>query len=258
MQRTLHHFSGNNFFKQIEKRLKSNCLSLLLISIVLLCSHISTQASLIFSETWNSYSNDSSNFFLNDTATADETWYGARFESGNDLADDLVIRYTDVNIDDNYMRITDDAALLFNISTIGLTDVKLTYDWRTHELDSDDDLKVLYSINDGNGELTSAFADSNNADFVSIFGGHFESVDWRHDHFTNILTANDNGAWHSEEYMLPTNTESVWVAFFMDGSQGAYSKIDNINVTGTQIPEPISIALFGTGILALAAKRRKQ
>ena len=233
----------------------------------ILCTFLGFQAHagiILFEETWNAYGNNENNPFLADPDTADETWFGGRFEAfdNNPLSNDLNVRYVSgTNINGNYFRMEDDGGILFNVSTAGYTNVTLSYNWRTHLAEGTDKLKVGYTANNGDGVLD--YFDLSGAgdrarDFVNEdFGGvHQDAVDWWDDNFTTLLFAKHEGSWLSETHTLPANTASVWVAFFMDDGMDDNAKIDNIVVMGDPIPEPASLVLLLTAGCLLPRKRR--
>ncbi|UCD35806.1 MAG: PEP-CTERM sorting domain-containing protein, partial [Nitrospiraceae bacterium] len=61
--------------------------------------------------------------------------------------------------------------------------------------------------------------------------------------------------WQSTTHALPAGQESVWVAFWLDDGAGDHGMIDNIHVTTTVVPEPISSTLFLVGAATLGYRR---
>lgn len=219
---------------------------------------------ILFEETWNDYANVDSIPFLSDPNTADETWFAGRFEAfdNNPLSSDLIVRYVPgVNINGNYFRMEDEAGILFNISTVGWTNVTLSYNWRTHLTENGDRLKVGYTTNNGDGVLdyfdTSGNGDRDRDFLNEDFGGvHNDAVAWWDDNFTTLLFDTHEPSWKFETHSLPANTPSIWVAFFMDDGKHDRAKIDNIVVMGDPIPEPASLVLMlSAGCLALGKRR---
>ena len=196
---------------------------------------------------------------------ADEIWYGGRFEAYDDgtINQDLAVQqyggypnYTPVG------RVEDEAGLLFNISTIGLTDVKLSFDYRTFHTDRGDKLVAGFFVGDldfgtclGEGK-PGCFRDFLNEDFG---GDHNAAVQWWEDEWVEIVRG--KGSWKSiTDYALPEGEENIWVAFWLDDGEKDFGKIDNIHVYATVIPEPISSVLYllGGGALAALRKRKKR
>ena len=102
---------------------------------------------------------------------ADEFWYGGRFESyeGGTISQDTAVRYGD------YTRFEDEAGILFNISTVDHIGVTLTFDWKTHQVESTDYLVVGYFLGDLNYGPGERYRDFYNEDFG---GNHDAAVDW--------------------------------------------------------------------------------
>ena len=138
--------------------------------------------------------------------------------------------------------------------------VRLCFHWRTHKEESGDKLKVGYTTNDGDDVLDYFDLSGNgdrDRDFVNEdFGGsHDDAVDWWDDNFTTLLFGRHHNSWKSEEFVLPNNLPSIWVAFFMDNGDGDFAKIDNIIVKADPIPEPSTMALLLLGGLFLPRRR---
>jgi hypothetical protein len=86
------------------------------------------------------------------------------------------------------------------------------------------------------------------------------------DAWTNILnntpiTGGSSGFLASPSYLLPTaiNNQSVVELRFNDFDNKGSGKLafDNFELTGTLVPEPATISLFGLGITAIIRRRRK-
>jgi hypothetical protein len=192
---------------------------------------------------------------------AKETWYGGRFEpwGGGTIEQDIVIRRLPTTFPDNvtYARFEDEAGLLLNVSTVGIVDPVLGFDWTTHRLDDClDKLVVGYYV--GDIDFVNDTPDgSPNEDLVHNFwiDGPGAGQQWPPgpDGWVEIMRNRDGGVFHSETFDLPGNEESVWVAFWLDDGEGDYGKLDNIYLT----PEPSTFTLLSLGLLALAARRRR-
>ena len=183
---------------------------------------------------------------------ANETWYGGRFEDfdGGTIDQDVAVRRPRSN---SYARFEDEAGILFNINTTGLVSATLKFDYKTHYLESDDDLVVGYFI----GDLGFDLGANRRRDFYTDdFGGdHDDAVAWWDTSWTEILRTNTT-SWSHLQSALPVGEASVWVAFWLDGSECDYGKVDNIVVCGTPVPEPATMSVLALGGVALLRRRK--
>jgi hypothetical protein len=108
---------------------------------------------------------------------AKEIWYGGRFETPDNgtIDSDLGVQQFGGGSNSTHVgRFADDAGLLFNISTLGLQDVKLNFDYRTFLAESTDRLVAGYFLGNlnlgpcsGAGEA-GCYRDFLNQDFGKI------------------------------------------------------------------------------------------
>lgn len=214
-----------------------------------------TTAEIIFSETFDNYSSGLHPGLPQQGPNgSDEVWYGARFEAHYDGTIEQDIAVNDGAYPYSpYGRVEDEAGLLFKIDP-GYEDITLSFQWRTHNLEATDCLKVTYYVGNDLG-----FSSSNRIqDFVAIQGGHNQAVTWYGNNWTDLLVCSNNpNTWTPESLSLPDSDsgQEIWVAFWMDNGEGDKGKIDNILVTG--IPEPSSILLIGFTVVGLTGIRRR-
>jgi hypothetical protein len=187
---------------------------------------------------------------------ANELWYGGRYEqqSNGNVDQDTAVRNLPAvyPLHKKFARFEDDAGIMFHLDTTSLTDVELSFDWRTHLAESTDmfvagyyvgDIDVVNDTNEGSAQ----------PDLVHDF--NLDGPAWLGGGWVEVLRDRDEAQWNSETFSLPSNESSVWVAFWLDNGEGDYGKVDNIVVRA--IPEPASLSLLVLGALGIAARRRK-
>jgi hypothetical protein len=231
------------------------------------------QSSTVFNEDFEGYSsfpdqNPVLDFVNNGIAQksegAKEIWYGGRFQTsdGGTIDSDLAVQKLGGGTDNTHVgRMADDAGLLFHISTLSLTDVKLSFDYRTFLTESTDKIVVGFYTGSlkfgactGNGEA-GCYRDFLNQDFG---GNQTAATTWWNTQWTQIVS-DQGSSWKSvNNYLLPSNQQDVWVAFWLNNGNGDFGKIDNIKVLASTVPEPVSSALFLTGGMALSAVRMRK
>ena len=215
------------------------------------------QVNAIFCEDFEGYPTTSSTFpGIPQVANgAANTWYGGRFEpwNGGTIHQDVVVRYLPTTFPDqqHYARFEDEAGILLNISTLGLTDVTLQFDWLTHLVGVTDLLRVGYFV--GTIDFVTDTPDgSPYEDLVHRFVT--DGPAWGS--WTELAALHGPSAWATEALNLSSavdNQSSVWIAFWMDDGEGDFGKIDNVLITA--IPEPSTALLVGLGLLGLARRR---
>ncbi len=244
-----------------------------ILSLILSLSVVTAYADTLFNEDFEGYTsfpdqNPVGDFVNSGIAKrsegAKETWYGARFETPDNgtIDSDLDVQRTGGGSNSSHVgRVADDAGMLFHISTIGFNNVELDFNYRTFLAESTDKLVVGYYVGNldfgscsGNGEA-GCYRDFLNQDF----GGNSSAAeDWWSNNWTEIVRHQGN-SWQSvNNYILPSNQQDIWVAFWLDNGNNDFGKIDNIKVTATMVPEPISSLLFVTGGIALTAMRNRK
>jgi hypothetical protein len=239
-----------------------------LISSALLCTVASTaqadhlfcdtQAGPIFCEDFEGYPTGSSTYNgIPETGEgASETWYGGRFEpwDGGTIHQDVVVRYLPGTFPDHhhYARFEDEAGILFNISTTGLSNVVLQFDWRTHLVGVNDRLVVGYFA----GPIDFVNDTSEGSPYPNLVHNFLaDGPSWTTGGWVELDRLTDPTVWDTETYALPGGEADLWVAFWMDDGEQDYGKIDNVLVTA--IPEPSTALLVGLGLVALSARRRR-
>lgn len=195
---------------------------------------------------------------------ADETWYGARFagsgSTASSIADDLFVQkcgdWTGVNCQNSGSlntspvgRFEDDAGILLEISTLGLTDVTLNFDWRTFSTETSDSFRAGYIASDTPISFVS-FAGGGYADLRT---GAFAWSNW-----TELVSGRTSPFVSAPTFGLPGDEAYVYVAFWLDDGEGDHGKVDNVLIQASLIPEPTTALLFGLGLGGLAALRPRR
>jgi hypothetical protein len=197
---------------------------------------------------------------------ADENWFAARFGAPETSYDcDLAVQRSGGSGNNTPVgRFEDQAGLLFSVDTTGLTDVLLSFDWRTFAAPAGDQSVVGYFVGASPfGELPSLPSSSSDR-------RHGRKRCASHDQscsnlptvdpalFTELLRVDVHSDFTHNQFALPSNVGVVWVAFWHDGGENDYTKLDNVRVTANAIPEPSAalLLLLGTAGLALAGRKR--
>ena len=196
------------------------------------------------------------------TFNSDENWYGARFEQpdGGSIAQDVGVQaYGGGGNSTQTGVFEDDAGLMFQVNASMLTDIILKFDWRTFSAGSDDRLRVGYFIGDitaGNSRFTDRAIDLRDDTQGGTNGDFNWGAGW-----IELASFSPSGSFDTEMFNLSAaaGESEVWIAFWMDGGEGDYAKIDNIMVMGSPSPVPVpgAVWLFGSALLALTGMRRK-
>lgn len=243
-------------------------------------------AEIVFNETFNNFDNifnDSHEYYEKEWGVpeqgpngSDEVWYGGRFEQpdGGSIKYDLGIqenggyssyghsdaRYTPVG------RLEDDAGIIFKLDPedgIGYENITLAFDWlvegaMNNPEDPSDSLVVGYYVGDLEADM-GAFDANNERDFYADLG-HQGVKDWWADDWNEIFRNDEQSpnGFRSEILTIAdiidadiSTVDEIWIAFWLDNGNNQYSKIDNIVVEATLIPEPSTALLLGfAGLLA--------
>lgn len=193
----------------------------------------------------------------------DEDWFAARFEQPDNglVRQDVGIQFYGGGGNSSQTGLAeDDAGLMFQIATTGLTDVTLSFDWRTFSVGSHDELVVGYFVGDLAAGHPLGFEDRSIDLRTTDHGGpadgawNFEGGGW-----IELGRFGPNNSFSTESFLLAAagNSAEVWIAFWMDGGEGDYVKFDNVLVTATPVPLPAALWLFAAGLGSLLRLRSK-
>jgi len=137
--------------------------------------------------------------------------------------------------------VEDDAGLYFEISTLGLSDVVLEFDWRTFSAFGGDRLRAGYL------EIDSPTLDPTTGAADFRFGAYAWPA------WTELLEGKGHTFQHVS-YGLPSNTTNLLIAFWLDNGENDFGKFDNVRVTA--VPEPRTALMVGLGLALFSAGRR--
>jgi hypothetical protein len=187
---------------------------------------------------------------------ADENWFAARFGAPEtDFDCDLAVQEHGGSGNNTPVgRFEDQAGLLFSIDTTGLTDVILSFDWRTFAAPAGDQSVVGYFVGETPFELDPSLAGSEHGGRCEVEGCEIPSVD--PGLFTELLRVDVHSDFTHHEFALPSGVGVIWIAFWHDGGENDYTKLDNVRVTA--VPEPAAALLMLAGTAGLAVFGRKR
>ena len=178
---------------------------------------------------------------------ADNDWYAARFEPGHGFVrHDIGMAPRSILNPHRTGWFEDDAGILINISTEDFVDVALDFDWRTRSASHLDRFRAGYFIGDISGFNVHRVRDLTSPE---------DPANW--DNWTHLLSGSPTRDWESASYALPSNVSSLWIGFWMDGSEDDFGLVDDIDITGQTIPEPSGLMLMGMALFGLAKIVRK-
>jgi hypothetical protein len=238
----------------------------------------SAQAVTLFSENFEGYTSfptfdpfwDPVNSGIAKTSEgANEVWYGARFETPDNgsINEDLAIQKFGGGSNMTHTgRVEDDAGMLFKIDTTGLSNVNLSFDWRTFLTTTSDRFVVGYHVGaiagfgtcTGNGEA-GCFADLRTS--LPWYTNQNDLNPTTTGNWTQLLRASQNNSWTNQSYTLgndANNQSEVWIAFWMDNGEGDYAKFDNVSVSAVPEADSYAMLLAGLGLVGYTVSRRKR
>ena len=175
-----------------------------------------------------------------------DNWHGAQFSGSTsvDPATVIGIQAVGANGNDTPTGVFQSGyGLVFEISTLGMTDVTIEFDYRT--------VGLLNEFKAGYLVAPSPFAGQNQtADFR---GGAYDAANW-----TLLNPGSTQNEWLSSGALtLPGGEENILIAFWADTltpeGELNHAKVDNIRV----VPEPGTALLFGLGLAGLSLNRRR-
>lgn len=209
----------------------------------------SANAVTLFDDDFASYGSGAN--FRSSITNGTSGWSAGRFQSGDGATIDEIGLFSSGG-GTLFAGFEDDAGILFHINTVGLTDVNLSFDWRTFDTDSGDSFEAGYYAGDISGDFNAQHV----ADFQGLHGSSWYSNFW-----TSIASGR-SGSFINVNYLLPSGVSDLWVAFWLNNGDGDIGLLDNVLVTangnGNEIPEPATILLFSAGLIGAARFRRDQ
>ncbi|MDH3589056.1 MAG: VPLPA-CTERM sorting domain-containing protein [Gammaproteobacteria bacterium] len=196
---------------------------------------------------------------------ADNNWSAARFETpdNGEPRQDVGVQAFGGSGNSTPVGIAeDDAGLLISFDASYATNVTLSFDWRTFSAGSHDRLVVGYFVGDLTAGHPTGFVDRQIDLRPTDHGGPGDGVwNWEGGGWTELLRGGPDNDFNSEKFLLAdaAGASQVWLAFWLDGGEHDFAKIDNILVTGEEmvVPLPPAVWLMGSGLLALAGLRRR-
>ncbi len=207
----------------------------------------SAVATNLFEDNFDSYANSAA--FRAGILNGTSGWEAVRFQSGssNNIISDVGIGHHLLFGEGNYGTVTDDTGIMFQINTVDIENPLLSFDWRTVGLHDEDNLRVGYYL----GDLP---VDSDHVTNFQNRGHSWFQTDW-----TKIVYARSHGS-SILDYLLPTGAPSLWIAFWFDNSGHRYGAgiLDNVRVTGNEIPEPATMLLLGSALIGINLRRRNK
>jgi len=185
---------------------------------------------------------------------ADETWFAGRFGAPEtDFDCDLAVQESGGSGNNTPVgRFEDQAGLLFSVDLTGLQNAVLSFDWRTFAAPAGDQSVVGYFVGNSPFPLD-PLGLSEHEDCPDQLC-ELPSVD--PGLFTELLRVDVHSDFTHHEFALPAGVGTIWIAFWHDGGENDYTKLDNVKVTA--VPEPTAALLLLLGTAGLAAFGRKR
>jgi hypothetical protein len=182
---------------------------------------------------------------------ADETWYGIRFDVPSSYCSpsssqdcDLAVQKIGGTLDPTPVgRFEDEAGIVLHVSTLGVTDTTLDFDWRLYSAAGADTMRVGYFVGDITPYGSSSFLDAQTGSYA-----------WSNWTALTDPSGLQGSSFQHQSYALPDGQADLWVAFWLDNGEGDFGKVDNIVVAA--VPEPATALLLAGGLAALALRRR--
>lgn len=193
---------------------------------------------------------------------ADNDWSAARFEQpdgGSPRHDVGVQRYGGAGNDTPVGIGEDDGGLLISFDASNVEGLTLNFDWRTFSAGSGDELVVGIFVGDLDAGHPEGFID-NQIDLRPTSHGGPGNGAWNWENgWIELFRGGPSDHFSTETISMAAadGASEVWLAFWMDGGEHDFFKIDNISVTAQVVPVPPALWLMGSAIVGLIGLRRR-
>ncbi len=202
----------------------------------------------LFQDNFNSYANSAA--FHQAILNGSSGWEAVRFQAPADgsILSDIGVSNLIPFGQGQFAVFADNAGIMFQVSTEGLTEAMLSFDWRTVAADYTDYFAAGYFVGDlpTDSDHTTSFVANGNP--------------WWHTDWTSIVYSRSTASRSIVDYLLPVGEASLWIAFWYNDrscDRIGVGLLDNVRVTGSEVPEPATAMLLGSALVAFRLRRRR-